>query len=198
MSSVPKRIMEIAEALPEATPICPRALLHLGSRAAVDQALSRLVRDERLDRICQGVYMRPIETRFGMRSPDLGKALSALAKLWGETIVPNGGGAANVLGLTTQVPIRPVYWTSGRNRQLQFGGLRVTLLHAAPWELLLPGRRSGLVVRALAFLSRQETHEALTSITSDLSEVDVAELLEARPLMPVWMAGAVSAVFADA
>ena len=34
--------MEHAEALPEATPLCPAALLHLGKRAAVDQALSRL------------------------------------------------------------------------------------------------------------------------------------------------------------
>ena len=44
MTSVPTRIMERAEALPEATPICPNALLDLGSRAAVDQALSRPAR----------------------------------------------------------------------------------------------------------------------------------------------------------
>ena len=41
MKSVAERIMECAEASPEATPICPNALLHLGKRGAVDLALSR-------------------------------------------------------------------------------------------------------------------------------------------------------------
>ncbi len=40
MSSLPKRIMAHADGLPEATPLCPGALLHLGKRAAIDQALS--------------------------------------------------------------------------------------------------------------------------------------------------------------
>ena len=36
MRSLPQRIMEYAESLPEATPLCPGALLHLGNRAAID------------------------------------------------------------------------------------------------------------------------------------------------------------------
>ena len=87
MKSLPERIMEHAEA----TPICPAALLHLGQRAAVGQALSRLARSGRLMRICQGVYMRPIQTRFGRCAPSTEKSLLALSELWGETIVPNGG-----------------------------------------------------------------------------------------------------------
>ena len=46
MGSLPERIMKHAEALPEATPLCPGALLHLGKRAAIDQALSRLAPEE--------------------------------------------------------------------------------------------------------------------------------------------------------
>ena len=99
MRGIPKRIMEHALALPEAAPLCAGALLHLGNRAAVDQALSRLARSDRLMRICQGVYMRPIETRFGLRGPSVGKAIASLSALWGETIVPSGGAAANFLGL---------------------------------------------------------------------------------------------------
>ncbi len=91
MRGLPKRIMEHAEALPEATPLCPSALLHLGKRAAVDQALWRLARSGRLMRICRGVYMRPVETRFGQCAPRTSKAIKALSALWGETIVPCGG-----------------------------------------------------------------------------------------------------------
>ena len=52
MRGLPKRIMEHAQALPEATPLCPGVLLHLGRRAAIDQALSRLSRSGELMRIC--------------------------------------------------------------------------------------------------------------------------------------------------
>ena len=51
--------MEHASESLEGAPLCPNTLLHLGSRAAVDQALSRFARSGRLNRVCQGVYMRP-------------------------------------------------------------------------------------------------------------------------------------------
>jgi len=143
MRGVSKRIMEHAEALPEATPLCPAALLHLSNRAAVDQALSRLARSGRLMRICQGVYMRPVETRFGLRGPRIEWALTALSALWGETIMPAGGSAANCLGLTTQNPVRSVYLTSGPNRRLRFGKLTVELRHAPRWQLAAPHRKAG-------------------------------------------------------
>ena len=94
MRGLPKRIMEYAEGLPEATLLCPAGLLHLGKRAAVDQSLSRFARSGQLMRICQGVYMRPKQTRFGQCAPSIGKALQALSALWGETIVPWRGSAA--------------------------------------------------------------------------------------------------------
>ena len=36
MRSLPQRIIDYAESLPEATPLCPAGLLHLGKRAAVE------------------------------------------------------------------------------------------------------------------------------------------------------------------
>ena len=138
MPSLSKRIVEHAGSLPEAVPICPGTLLHLGNRAAVDQALSRLARSGKLMRICQGVYMRPVGTRFGPCAPSVDKALNALADLWHETIVPSGGAAAHVLGLTTQIPVRSVYLTSGPGRRLHFGKLNVELRHAPRWQLAAP------------------------------------------------------------
>ncbi len=81
-------------------------------------------------RVCRGVYMRPIETRFGLRAPAVEKAIDSLSALWGETIVPCGGAAANSLGLTLQIPVQPVYLTSGPGRRLYFYRLLVRLRHA--------------------------------------------------------------------
>ncbi len=196
MASLPKRIMEHAEALPEAAPICPGTLLHLSNRAAVDQALSRLARRGQLLRVCRGVYMRPIETRFGVRAPSPPKVIAELSALWGETIVPSGGAAANVLRLTTQVPIRMVYLTSGPSRKLWLFALVLELRHAPRWQLVAPGRPAGLAVRAMAWLGPQEIEESLEVIERTLSETDLAELAAARAILPSWIAEPVSTLVA--
>ncbi len=196
MQGLPKHIMEHARALPEATPLCPRALLHLGHRAAVDQALSRLVRSGELMRICRGVYMRPIKTRFGLRAPRLGKALAALSVLWGEPIVPGGGTAANRLGLTTQNPVRAVYLTSGPGRRLRFGSSVVELRHAPRWQLVAPHRKAGEVIRALAWLGPEGVEDGLAAVLPTLRDEDRDELSAARAIMPSWMAQPVSACLA--
>ena len=196
MPSLPRMVMEHADESPEGTLLCPNTLLHLGSRAAVDQALSRLSRNGRLNRVCQGVYVRPVETRFGPRSPGVEKVIASLAALWGETIVPCGGAAANTLGLTTQVPVRSVYLTSGPNRKLKLGGLRVDLRHAPRWQLVAPHRSAGDAVRALAWLGPQEVEKSLGVIGQKLSAEDLDELAASRAMMPAWIAEPVSAMVA--
>lgn len=147
--SLPQRIEKQASDLPEGAVLHPKALVHLGSRTAVYQALSRLTRSGRLMRVCQGVYVHPVETRFGSRPPAVDKVVASLSTLWGETITPCGGVEANALGLTTQVPVRPVYLTSGPNRRLRFGEVTVELRHAPRWQLVSPHRPAGGAVRAL-------------------------------------------------
>ena len=197
MPSLPSQIKSHAAESPEGALLCPSALLHLGSRAAVDQALSRLARKGELMRVCQGVYVRPIQTRFGPRPPSVEKVLTSLSTLWGETIVPCGGMAANALGLTTQVPIRSVYLTSGPDRNLKLGGLTVELRHAPRWQLAAPRRPAGEVVRALAWLGPKEVEEGLAAVRSKLSADDLDELAASRAVMPAWMAEPVSAMVAN-
>ena len=197
MPSLPRMIMDYATQSPEGTLLCPNALLHLGNRAAVDQALSRLARSRQLNRVCQGVYVRPVETRFGPRLPAVEKVIASLATLWGETIVSCGGAAANALGLTTQVPVRSVYLTSGPNRKLKFSELTVDLRHAPRWLLVAPHRSSGDAVRALAWLGPQEVEESLKIIEGKLSAEELAELAASRAMMPAWIAEPVSAMVAS-
>ena len=197
MSGLPSQIISYAAESPEGTLLCPSALLHLGSRAAVDQALSRLARKGELMRICQGVYIRPVHTRFGLRPPAVEKVLGSLSALWGEAIVPCGGMAANALGLTTQVPVRQVHLTSGPNRKLKFGELTVELRHAPRWQLTAPHRPAGEAVRALAWLGPDEVAAGLSVIEQKLSAEDIRELAASRAVMPAWMAEPVSTMVAN-
>lgn len=188
MSSLASRIINHAASLPAATPICPASLLHMGNRAAVNQALSRLAKAAQLLRISPGVYMVPIEARFGPRAPKVEKAIAALSQLWGETIVSSGGAAANRLRLTTQVPVRPVYLTSGSARRLQCGALTVELRHAPRWQLAAAHSHAGELIRALAWLGPREVDDALRAVLPLLTAEDVAALSAARPVLPIWIA----------
>ncbi len=188
MSSLSNRILQHAETLPEATPLAPADFFHLGSRAAVYQALSRLVRSERLLRVYRGIYMRTIETRFGIRGPEIGLAILSLSKLWGETIVPCGGSAANRLGLTTQNPVRMVLLTSGPSRNLHFGKGTVELRQAPHWQLIAPYRKTGDVIRALAWLGPREIEDGLDAVLPMLSDEERTEIAAARETMPIWLA----------
>ena len=192
MTSTPQKIMSFAEGLEEGSPLCPAALLQFGSRASIDQALSRLARSGRLLRICQGVYMRPIKTRFGSCAPSIHKAINELSRLWGEPIVPSGGSAANRLGLTTQNPVREVHLTAGPNRYLNFYGFTVELRHAPRWQLLAPNLKAGDLIRALAWLGPNEIDDSLNAVWPTLTDEDLKELNAATAVLPQWIAEPIS------
>lgn len=130
MNTIPRSIVSHAESLPEGGLVSPKEFLHLGSRAAVDQAFSRLTKEGKLLRVGRGIAVTPVSSRFGTRAPAPEKVVQSLAVQSGEMVTPHGANAANALGLTQQVPIREVYLTLGRSRKLSLGCYEVTVKHA--------------------------------------------------------------------
>jgi hypothetical protein len=190
--ALPAQIQAYAAAQAEGAVLSAKALLHMGSRAAVDQALGRLVRRGELLRTGRGLYTRPVATRFGARAPSPEALLEQYARASGQTIVPGGAAAANVLGLSTQVPVRPVYLTSGRSRALTLGALKIELQHAPAWQLSPGDSPTGQSIRALAYLGPGRARAALPVLESRLSREERQGLLETRHRLPSWMAAEVS------
>jgi hypothetical protein len=191
MQRLTEQILEHGARLPEGTPVAAKSLLHLGNRAAVDQALSRLAERGRLIRAERGVYLLPVASRFGTSAPSIEQAVEALAAQRGEVIVSSGAVAANSLGLTTQVPVRSVYLTSGRTRKMNLGKQTVELRHAPRWQLAMPHRPAGLAVRALAWLGPEKADAALKTLKRKLPPAAFSELVAAAPQLPTWLARSV-------
>jgi hypothetical protein len=196
MQSVTERILKQAKSLPEGALISAKELLHLGSRAAVDQALRRLEQRKELMRLSRGVYVRPVETRFGTRAPAVEKVIASIAASHAETIANHGAAAANALGLTTQVPTKVVYLTSGPNRSLHLGAQVVEMKRAPTWMLLASHRAAGEAVRALAWIGRHGVSEALGKLKQTLPFSTIEELVAVRPALPSWMAESIGKAFA--
>ena len=191
MNTLPETIRRRARSLREGGVLSPKEFLHLGSRAAVDQAFSRLTKAGKLLRVARGAYVAPVSSRFGARAPAPEKVVRSLARRSGEVVVPHGASAANALGLTQQVPIREVYLTSGRSRKLKLGKGEVLVKHAPPWMLTLGTRPAGAAVRALAWIGPTHADESLASLHRTLPRIEWKALTSARATLPSWMAQAI-------
>jgi len=192
MSHLAETILSAAQALSEGGLLSAKEFLHLASRAAVDQTLTRLTREGKLMRVGRGAYAAPVISRFGVRPPSIEAVIKAIESVSGEVIVANGATEANALGLTTQVPTREVFLTSGRSRKLQLGNRTVELKHGHRWQLVLGARPAGMAIRALSWLGSEQASSALKMLHTKLPPAEWAALRSARAILPSWMARAVS------
>ncbi|WP_342363113.1 DUF6088 family protein [Terrarubrum flagellatum] len=197
MQKLAEQIMAHAGGLPEGAAVSAKGLLHLGNRAAVDQALSRLAERGRLIRLGRGVYVHPVIGRYGARAPSVEQAVQAFARQRGEVIVPSGAAAANNFGLSTQVSVRSVYLTSGRSRTMSFGRQVVELRHAPRWQLVFADRPAGAAIRALAWLGPESADTALRTLKRTLSSIEFSEVVTVAPQLPTWLAQAIGKVAYD-
>jgi hypothetical protein len=189
--SLPEQIVQQAKTLPEGGLLSPKEFLHLGSRAAVDQAFSRLVKAGTLLRAARGSYTLPVTSRFGSRAPSPQKVVESLAAALGETVVPHGAAAANALGLTQQVPIREAYLTTGRTRKLQLGRVEVIVKQAPRWMFVLGSQPAGAAIRAMAWLGREHAQESVQKLHRSLPPAEWQALTSHRARLPAWMAEAI-------
>lgn len=184
-----EKIRQHMKALAEGQPVSTRSLLGYGSRAAVDQALSRLVKQEFLIRPVRGVYVRPKHNAYvGAVPPSTAVIAQMLAQESGSTIQVHGAEAARRFGFSTQVPMRPIYHTNGPSRKLHFGKLRMELMHVSPRKMILAGRPAGTALTALWYLGRGNvSSKAIRQIETQLSSEEYRELLQVVPLLPGWL-----------
>lgn len=137
--------------------------LDLGSRDAVDQALSRLSKIGDIKRIGRGLYHYPrVNPRLGIAvSPDADDIAQALARQTGARVAPSGAVAANRLGLTTQVPGRLLYLTDGHSREVTASDLVFTFKHVAPKDFPPGSPASAAVFQALRHLGQAAVGDAV-------------------------------------
>jgi hypothetical protein len=139
--------------------------LGLGSRAALDQALSRLARQEVICRLAPGLYHYPrINPKLGGVINPLPDAVAkAVARKSGNRIIPSGAMAANIMGLSTQVPAKAIYLINGQPRKVRFGSQTVIFRSAAPRTMAVSGRVSAIVFQALRHMGRGNVTDSMVS-----------------------------------
>mgnify|MGYP001264941666 CR=1 FL=1 len=164
--------------------------LSLGNPEAVRQTLSRLTRRGTIRRIGTSLYYYPAFNSHlgGELPPSADLAAQAIAKRTDSRIVATGALAANLLGLSTQVPAKRIYLTNGPSRNLSIGTHLLSFRHVSPRRMAARGKISALVFEAIKYLRQKEmTEEVVSRLQHSLPVTAKAQLLKDLKHSAIWM-----------
>ena len=164
--------------------------LDLGSRDAVDTALFRHLRNGAIRKITRGLYDIPRQdVQMGQLAPSVDAIAKAIQDRDAIRLQPSGAYAANLLGLSNQVPMKIVFLTDGSPRRMQVGKLQIILRRTTPRNMATAGKVSGLIIQALRHLGQHGIGTRETAILRQrLTTDDRQQLLKDARFAPAWIA----------
>ena len=174
----------------------PRGVLFfVGSFAGIansksaNKALERLVRSGEIERVAQGIYVRPvIDNYIGKVLPGIEEIAVAIAKRDRAKIIPTGSYGMYKLGLTTQVPLNIVFYTDTSARKIKIGKQTINFKKASSKNLAFVGEISTLAIQALRTIGKDEvTAEEVKQIKKVLKNENLKNLQHDLLLAPVWI-----------
>ncbi len=177
-------------------PFTTASLTIFAHEANIRKILSRLVQAREVTRLRRGLFVRTKKLPYmqGASLPSPQEILEVIAKKSGEVFTVSGAEAAQLLHLSTQAPLRSVFYTTGTSRKVKVGNLMITLKHVSPRKLVKPGTMICLVINALWYLGRDQiAPEIITKIYEQLKPEDWVDLKAHSSRMPAWMAQAILA-----
>ena len=168
----------------------PENFKHLGSRDSIASALKRHKQSGLIRQLARGVYDYPkIDPELGILEPSAETIAKTLAGRDATRLQPSGAYAANLLGLSTQVPMKIVYLTDGRSRTVQLGKRQIILKNTTPRNMATANKISGLVIQALRYLGKDNiTQEEIATLKMRLSPTDRKQLIADIRYAPEWVA----------
>ena len=167
----------------------PASFSKLGSENAIQQALKRLTEKAILLRIAHGIYLYPkTDPELGILYPPIDEIAKAIAKRDKARIIPTGVQALNLLGLSTQVPMKVVYLTDGAQRNISIGNQSIKFKKTSPRNLATKGEISGLIIQALREIGKDNASAIQLRIIHEiLQKEDPANVRNDAGLAPAWI-----------
>jgi len=190
METMKYQILRRIEKMGRGSVFSAKDLLDVASRSSIDVLLAKLAKSGEIRRIGRGLYDLPkfnpdLDSEL---SPDLHAAAQAVARRQRWKIVPEGAWAANVLGLSTQVPSKITYLTDGPKHEMAVGRRTISFKHARPKTLPGSGERFSLVVQALRYLGKQEIGpREIEHLRTSLSAPEKKKLLKDTRFSTEWI-----------
>lgn len=168
----------------------PNNFKDLGSRDAIASALKRYKQSGLIRQLARGLYDYPkTDPELGSLQPSPDDIAKALAGRDAARLQPTGAYAANLLGLSTQVPMKVTYLTDSLSRTVQIGKRQIILKRTTPRNMATAGKISGLVIQALRHLGQKRVDkQIITQLDRLLDDQAKSKLMNDIRYAPAWIA----------
>ena len=165
----------------------------------VGKVLSDLVKQGAIYRLSRGVYLKATMTKFGLVYPTTEEIAKAIAERDNAEVLPTGSAALNILGLSTQVPMNPVFLTSGSARKIRCGNKTITFKHGVPKNFAVKGQMMRLLAQAMKAIGEQNiTKEELDGISEILRKYPEKETIKHDlTVMPQWIKNTIQQIIKE-
>ena len=191
MKSTDDKIEQKIKRLKQGSIVFTEDFQDYGSLGAVKVALHRMLKKGVLSKIARGIYAKPKFSKLLNKDilPNAEEVAKAIAKRDKARILPTGVYAQNILGLSTQLPLKLVYLTDGSPRKISIGRQSIQFKKTSPKNLALKGEISKLVVQALKEIGKNKTtKQELKKINEMLQKENKKDLKHDITLAPQWIA----------
>lgn len=168
----------------------PKHFINFAAYDAVKKALERLVKSEKIRRVTRGIYDIPYESElFGILPPDFSKIVEAIAYRDKVKVQPTGAQAANLLGLSEQVPGKVVYLTDGRAKKIKVGNATIYFKPTSPRNMNLADSLAGLIIQALKYIGKGNIDKIILNKVQRVIEENPKEEIKGNlGDAPIWIA----------
>ena len=163
----------------------------ISSQSAIHTSLHRLEKRKVLSRVSHGIYAKPKISKLLNQEilPTAEEVALAIAKRDRAKILPSGSYAQYALGISTQVPLKLIYYTDGKARTIKVGKRTIQFKRTTPKNLALRGKVGRLVVPALRDIGKDKlTLGEEEKIIGLLKQEDIKDLKHDIALAPQWIA----------
>ncbi len=190
MKSLDSKILSIIYGHGRGYVFTPKNFSALGDSRVIGMTLTRLCRKGTIRRLARGLYDYPRKhPKLGILSPSVDAVAKALQGRDATRLQPSGAYAANLLGISTQVPMKIVFLTDGPSKHVQLGKQEIILKHTTPRNTAAAGRISGLVIQALRHIGRKHIDESMIHVLRErLSDDDRKQIAKDLHYAPAWIA----------
>ncbi len=131
--------------------------LDLGNYKTISKSLELLEDEKLIKRARRGVYYL---ARFNKTlnievAPEINEVAKAIARQYNWDIVPSGVYALNIIGLSTQVPSKVVYISTGPYVKYDVGNNKIIFKHSTPKEISTINKNVAIAIQAMKEIGKE-------------------------------------------
>lgn len=158
--------------------------------SVVTSALSRLAQKKVIRRLAHGLYDLPVvHPKLGAIMPTVERVVEAIKVSEAIEVQPTGAYAANLLGLSTQIPMKIELYTNGPKKKILFGKQEIFLKPTTPKNMIGAGTKAGLILHALKQIGRKNvTDDMIEHIRKQIEQRDIKSIEKQAQYAPAWIA----------